>query len=98
MDKTGHCVNCGVNMITEQVIDGKLQKRLMSNYTEHYYNLSDGSKIRVAMCRDCKGNLDNVSVEKVMDNIHEGWGKQTDLTIVMNDKCEQVKNKKKKEK
>ena len=72
-DKYGHCCLCHKNMLIEQVIDGKVQKRFTPDYIENQYLLSDGSKMRVAMCVDCKVNLTDKQSNEIMQCVIKGW-------------------------
>ena len=72
-DTFGHCTICHKNMLIEQVIDGKVEKRFTPEYVENEYLLSDGSKMRVAMCRDCKSNLTFDKQEQIMNCVIKGW-------------------------
>ena len=47
VDKFGHCIWCGENMITEKLIDGKIQQITKSNYSCMKFELDDTTKMRV---------------------------------------------------
>ena len=72
-DKFGHCVVCHKNMLIEQAIDGKVQQRFTTDYSETEYLLNDGSKMRVAICIDCKENLTDKDIPKIMSCVKKGW-------------------------
>jgi uncharacterized CHY-type Zn-finger protein len=72
-DKYGHCVKCHKNMLIEQSIDGKVQQRFTTDYSETEYLLDDGSKMRVAICVDCKKELTDKDIPKIMDCVKKGW-------------------------
>jgi len=74
-DKHGHCVVCHEDMLYTQVIDGEPQRRLGPLYDETEYMIDDGSKMRVAICRDCKGTLkdDDEEKKRIMDCVFKGW-------------------------
>jgi len=74
-DKHGHCVVCHEDMLYTQIIDEKPQKRLSPLFSETEYMLDDGSKMRVAICLDCKANLkdDDEEKKRVMDCVFKGW-------------------------
>jgi hypothetical protein len=72
-DKYGHCVVCHKNMIIKQIIDQKEKERFTSDYDETEYLLSDGSKMRVAICRNCKFELKEGHSDKIMKTVHRGW-------------------------
>jgi hypothetical protein len=72
-DKYGHCVKCHKNMLIEQAIDGKVQQRFTTDYSETEYLLDDGSKMRVAICVDCKRGLTEKDIPKIMECVKKGW-------------------------
>ena len=72
-DKFGHCVLCHKNMLIKQIVDGKEIERLTADYTEAEYMLDDGSKMRVAMCKDCKSKLNEEDNIKIMKCVIRGW-------------------------
>ena len=72
-DKYGHCVMCHKNMLIEQSIDGRVQQRFTTDYSETEYLLDDGSKMRVAICIDCKKDLTDKDIPKIMDCVKKGW-------------------------
>lgn len=74
-DLYGHCVICHKNMIIEQAIDGKIQKRYTPDYTEREFILNDGSIMRVAMClKDAESDIDSKNIMKCVIN---GWERET---------------------
>lgn len=77
-DEHGHCVICHKNMIYEQIIDGKPQKRYAPDYTEKEFTLDDGSRMRVAMCLSDAEKLTPKDNKKVMDCVIKGWDRETD--------------------
>jgi len=79
-DRHGHCVVCHEDMFYMQIIDSKPQQRLSTLYSEMEYLLDDGSKMRVAICRDCKANLKDDDEEKgrIMDCVFKGWKHEVD--------------------
>ena len=72
-DRYGHCVMCHKNMLIEAVIDQKVQKRFTPDYSETEYLLDDGSKMRVAICEQCKINLLPKDENYIMKCVLEGW-------------------------
>jgi hypothetical protein len=76
-DKFGHCCVCHKCMIIEQVIDQKVQKRLTPEYQETEYFLSNGSRMRVAICETCKNNLSKHHEEQIMTCVQRGWEEET---------------------
>ena len=78
-DEYGHCVNCHKNMLIEQVIDNKLQKRFTPEYTAKAYNLDDGTVMRVALCVQCADS--DLKINNVMDCVVKGWDRETDKLV-----------------
>jgi len=77
-DKFGHCCMCHKDMTFTQVIDGKEQLRFSPKYTEEEFLLNDGSKMRVALCMDCKKHLTEKHHRNIMKCIIKGWQKDVD--------------------
>ena len=77
-DSFGCCVVCHKSMLIEEVIGGKVEKRFTHEYVEGEFLLDDGSKMRVAMCLDCKGKYSGTDKEKsyIMDCVKAGWKKE----------------------
>jgi hypothetical protein len=65
-------------MLMTKVIDGKEEKIFTPDYTEVQYLLSDNSKMRVAMCKQCKETLTDEQSEKIMTCVVKGWKKEVD--------------------
>lgn len=80
-DEYGHCCLCHRNMLIEQVIDGKIQKRFTPEYTEKSYKLDDGSLMRVALCLQCTSNITEEDNKKIMDCVVKGWDRETDKLV-----------------
>lgn len=80
-DLHGHCVNCHKNMIYDQVIDEKVQKRYAPDYTEKEFLLEDGSRMRVALCLTCANDIKPKDHKKIMDCVIKGWDKETDELV-----------------
>ena len=78
-DEFGHCIVCHKNMLVEEVIDGKVQKRFTPEYTEAQFLLNDKSKMRVAICQPCKNSLKEEHYNEVMQCVIAGWQKQVDV-------------------
>lgn len=72
-DKYGHCCICHKNMLIKQVINNKVQQRFTADYVEKEFLLDDGSRMRVAMCVDCKAGYREQDNKMVMDCIIKGW-------------------------
>lgn len=78
-DEYGKCCNCHKDMLIEQVIDGKIQKRFTPEYTEKAYKLDDGTVMRVALCIQCANS--DLKATKVMDCVIKGWDRETDKLV-----------------
>ena len=94
IDKYGHCVVCGINLIIEEVIDGKVQTRFLPQKDSKRFLLSDGSQMRVCICKKCKqieGNEDDI-----MQAVFNGWKVESDKLVEDTDKP-QWTNKKRNE-
>jgi hypothetical protein len=83
VDRYGYCVNCGKNLQKEVVVndEGGLRKIKMftSEHDETEYLLSDGTTMRVCMCKTCKANLDKIDKNEVMATVKRGWEKELTL-------------------
>jgi len=73
IDVFGQCIMCGTSLIEERVIDGKVVTVFKANRTETTYLLSDGSQMKVAMCKKCKESLDGTESAYVMKAVVRGW-------------------------
>ena len=86
-DKFGHCVRCHKKMVVEQAVNTvhgfEMLRRLTPDYRETEYVLDDGSKMRVAICKDCLDTLkyDDETNQEVMDCVIAGWEVETDLLV-----------------
>ena len=92
-DKFGHCVLCHKPMITEQVIDGVVKERFTPEYREEELLMSDGSRMRVAMCTDCKATYSKEDYKKVMDCVNAGWEEELKVLNWDNEKKDKYRNK-----
>lgn len=72
-DKFGHCCKCHKDLKLKQVIDGKVQERFSIKYRETEFLLDDDSRMRVAICVDCKDNLAEEDEEDIMKCVVKGW-------------------------
>jgi hypothetical protein len=77
-DKYGHCVLCHRNLLIEQVIDQKLQVRFSPDYSQSEFLLDDGSRMKVAICRDCQADLTEHDQPKIMKSVIDGWQVEVD--------------------
>jgi hypothetical protein len=71
------CRNCGKLLQTTQYVDRKIVTRLTPDYRETQYVMSDGSKMRVAICQEClKGT---VSSDSIIKTVKRDWDKALEL-------------------
>ena len=80
-DKFGHCVFCHKRMIIEQVIDKKVQIRFTPDYDEVQVILNTGSKMRVAICKQCKEKEEYKDYKTIMKTVYRGWEMETDELV-----------------
>lgn len=72
-DKFGYCVLCGKNMLIEQVIGGKVERRFTAEHGEMEVLLDDGSRMRICMCKKCKVKVSKKDFSRIMDKVKNGW-------------------------
>lgn len=82
-DIYGHCVVCHKNMLIEQVIDQRVQRRFTPDYSETEFLLDDGSRMRVAICKLCK--VEELNHDKIMECVIEGWKREVKEIIAWSD-------------
>lgn len=80
-DVYGHCVVCHENLMVEQAIDGEVIKRFVGKQTHTDFVLSDGSIMRVMICKPCLKALKEEDHEEIMNCVIRGWDVETDLLI-----------------
>lgn len=71
VDKFGHCVKCGKNLITEKVIGMEVKKVLTIEYDQVKFKLEDGSNMKVVMCKTCQKLPDDT--KEIMKTVVNGW-------------------------
>lgn len=84
IDRFGHCAVCHRNMITEKVIDGRVQQVFKPEHGHAEFLLNNGSRMRVCMCLSCreKVNLDSEKVHGyIMDAVIKGWQLEVDALV-----------------
>lgn len=84
IDRYGHCVNCHRNLITEKVVDGKVINIFSPDKDETEFLIDDGSRMRVCICKQCKGSIDLSNEEKqseIMEAVVNGWQLEIDTMI-----------------
>lgn len=77
-DKFGYCSFCHRNLLVKKLVNGKEENVLGSEYDEKEYDLSDGSKMKVAICKTCLLTVTDADKPKIMDSIIRGWEKELD--------------------
>ena len=75
-DCWGHCCKCHRDLTLTQVIDSVPTKRLSVDYDETEYLLDNGSKMRVAICKQCKDTLNGKDEPEIMACVKRGWKKE----------------------
>lgn len=95
-DQYGHCVQCHKNLIIEAAIDGRVQQRWSVDADETQFLLSDGSRMRVCICKDCKGKLTEADNSKIMKCVLKGWEREIDIMVLDPKKPEWDKQSKEK--
>lgn len=76
IDRFGHCCICTKNLLTQRVVDGKVQDMFVPDYGESTFLLNDGSKMQVTICKTCQrdNELTNPDVQRdIMDAVQKGW-------------------------
>ncbi len=91
-DTRGCCAGCHRQVIEEKVVDGEVIVRLMSCYDEVQFTLNDDSKMRVAVCKDCKKELTDKHSPTLMKTIYNGWKAEVDK-LVKDGKWDEKKKK-----
>lgn len=87
-DLFGHCIICHRNMLEDKMIDGVMVQVLNGDYRETEYLLDTGSKMRVAMCVQCKTKLTDTAEEmsSIIKTVIKGWEIETDDLVSDNKK------------
>lgn len=81
-DKYGHCSLCHKIMMKHIVSDGKLVQVFTAEATHMEKTLTDGSKMRVAVCKTCKNDYKPETDDKrLMASVIKGWGKEADELV-----------------
>ena len=72
-DRFGYCVMCSKQVIKKIEIKGKSPQLVkMPDWAEETVLLSDGSKMRVCVCKQCIDSVpDNFDV--IMKKVYKGW-------------------------
>ena len=76
VDKFGHCLKCGKNLITEKIIEGVVKKVTLPDYDQIQFLLDDGSKMRVAICKPCKAIVKEKDYPVLMKSVIAGWQRE----------------------
>lgn len=80
IDRFGCCCLCHRCMLTEKVIDGKVQTVFLSDMADTEFLLNDGSRMRITICKSCKNSMDleNPKVhDYIMQAVIKGWDLET---------------------
>lgn len=78
VDKLGHCVKCGKNLIVDRNIKGILKKWILPDYDQIKVELNDSSKMRIVICKPCKAILKDKDYPTLMKSVIAGWQKEVD--------------------
>ena len=84
IDRFGHCCVCHRNMITKRVVDGKVIDMFLPDHDHTDFLLSNGSIMKVCMCKSCKEKVDLTSPKVhgyIMEACMKGWELETKLLI-----------------
>ncbi len=84
IDKYGHCVKCAQNLIIERVVEGKVVSMFSSDHSETEFLLTDGSRMRVCICKKCKYSIDlqNEGIqEDIMNCVKRGWQEEVNSLV-----------------
>lgn len=76
IDRYGHCVFCGENLLTKRVVDGKVVDMFLPTYDHTFFLLNTGSQMQVTICKDCKNsiNLNHPDAHKqIIESVIKGW-------------------------
>jgi hypothetical protein len=83
------CRNCGKLLQTTQYVDRQIVTRLTPDYRETQYVMSDGSKMRVAVCQEClKGEVKD---DKIIKTVKKDWDKALELKYGKKEATEMAK-------
>ena len=71
------CRNCNKLLQTTQYVDGKIITRLTPDYRELQYLMSNESKMRVAICKECLD--DEIKDTDIIKKVKKDWDKALEL-------------------
>lgn len=81
-DVLGNCVKCHCNLFVQDKDDkGMPMMRLSGSAKEIQFDLSDGSKMRVTICRECKDKHEPKDNSLIMASVIRGWDKSCDEAV-----------------
>jgi len=80
-DKYGHCVSCHKFMVVEKNINGKMIRMFTPEKTSLQVMLNDSSRMRVAMCVECKKNTKESDLPDVMASVYRGWQEEVKFLV-----------------
>lgn len=67
--------------INQCPIDGTVirnERGRTPDYTEYWLLLSNGTKMRVALCVSCAGNMDDTKAKKALDHVKRLWSREAE--------------------
>ena len=91
-DVFGHCVKCHKNMLIWQIIDNVPVNRFKPDYSETTFLLDNGTKMRVAICKSCKENLNEGDNKEIMRSVVDGWKHEVETYVKQGKWDEDKKN------
>lgn len=76
IDRFGHCLVCGDNLLTKRIVNGKVVDMFLPTYSDTMFLLDSGSQMQITICKSCKDKVD-LNDPKVHDVIMKscmkGW-------------------------
>lgn len=84
IDRFGHCICCGENLLTKRVVDGRVVDMFKPTYDHTFFLLDNGSQMQVTICKMCKESTDlsNPKIqEEIMEACLKGWELEQRLLV-----------------
>lgn len=96
IDRFGHCVGCGENLLVKRVVNGRVVDMFKPIYDHTIFLLDNGSEMQVTICKKCKSTLD-LNCSKVQEDIMEacikGWDLESKILVEDESKPEWTKER-----
>ena len=74
-DVYGRCCKCHRNLMTDKFFNNSWHK-VFAEREEQEFDLSDGTKMRVTLCKSCKSQLSDKDSDEIMQSVIKGWEKE----------------------